>query len=118
MSELVLYPQDESVSFGEMLEDLRGRAADFVGRLAARAGFKDIEDNLEPMEVVAGLAMFENIEPSNELRTVYAEEEKKDEEKKPPQRPQPKTDTRPISHDPNTCTMVVCTACNRLGHPK
>lgn len=118
MSEFVPYPQDETFSFGEVLEDLRERTIDFVGRLAVRAGFKGTEDSIETGQALAESATLESHEPSNELRIVYAEEDKKEEDKKPPHRPQPKTDTRPISHDPSTCTVMVCTACNRLGNPK
>lgn len=102
MSEFALNPQEETFSLDETLQALRERVSDFVGRLAARAGFADLENDMAD---------------AGETHTVYAEgnDEKKEE---PPKRPEPKVDQRPIGHDPATCTVMVCSACNKLGHPK
>lgn len=109
MSEFALRPEEDALSFSEALEGLRERVTDFVrDRLSAHLGIVDPED----------IATVVDLEPEPEFGAsgpliAFAEEEKKK-----PQRPERKTDKRPISHDPSTCTAVVCTACNKTGNPK
>jgi hypothetical protein len=113
MSEFVFHPQEEAFPFGETVQALKERAADFAGHLVARLGLNDSGDAV--VDVSYDIAAT-NVD-AEEAHIVYAEEEKKEE--KPPQRPERRPrDPPPTGHNPETCRMVVCTACNRLGHPK
>jgi single-stranded DNA-specific DHH superfamily exonuclease len=119
MSEFALHPQEEIFSLDETLQDLRERAADFMGRLAARAGFTDTEDSTveETTEIATEAAAFKMTTSSSESHIVYAEE-KKEEAKKTGRPPRPHRSPPAAGHDPATCRMTVCSSCNKLGHPK
>lgn len=112
MSELVFHPQEEAFPFGETIQALREQAADFAGRLVARLGLND-----SGYAGIGGSYITVASVDAEKAHIVYAEEEKK--EDKPGQRPERRPrDPPPTGHNPETCRMVVCTACNRLGHPK